>query len=196
MIHRTPINIFEYRVGDAPEGCWRTVYDRYPDGKPVPEASDDHGRAAFAAHRTPAPGTVPIYRHRHAYDEVFGMKENEKTPVCYALSDRPPASGDGARVCWAFPSSSGADSAGAVAVYEHRLEVWVGYTSNVNGVNVFANRRSVYIKYGTDEHGGRVFDGSAAGRDLAEPSSTWMMGPSRLRADYTRTIAFYAFRAY
>jgi hypothetical protein len=148
-----PINIHEYRVGDAPKGFWRYVYDPYPQGRPVVEASEDRGRPVFAAYRAQAPGTIPIYRHRYVYSstESPGVTDDESTPVAFELNDqpvppdRPPphgsvmSSGGGVwipyankngdqpvgsvRVFWAFPASSGGGVPSTVAVHEHRLEV-------------------------------------------------------------------------
>ena len=94
----TPINIFEYRVGNAPEGFWRYVYDPYPKGKPVSEATEEDGLAVFSAYRTPAPGTIPIYRHQYTYAEPGDPNslrrytaENERTPVVYELDHKPPS---------------------------------------------------------------------------------------------------------
>ena len=64
------VNINEYRLGSAPEGFWRYVYDRYPTGKPVPEAADGPGTPVFAAYRTNAPGTVAVYRHEFHYENT------------------------------------------------------------------------------------------------------------------------------
>jgi len=95
MTTHVPINIYEYRLGNAPEGFWRYIYDRYASGKPVDEASDTQGRAVFAAYRTHAPGTVPIYLHRYTLGEPEDSRifdrfttDRERTPSYFELDEQ------------------------------------------------------------------------------------------------------------
>lgn len=86
------INIFEHRIGEAPEGYWKYFYDAYPQGKPVEEGAEAQGRAAFSAYRTQAPGTVPIYLHRYNYlnpgdGPMSHLQPNERTPSSYELDE-------------------------------------------------------------------------------------------------------------
>jgi hypothetical protein len=196
------INIFEYRIGEPPQGSWRFVYDRYPSGKPVEEASEDQGRAAFSAYRAQAEGTVPIYRHRYVYDEPMECRsilvpENEKTPASYECSEDSSANDDVApypqwangmgvpmstaprrwdhsmRAFWAFPVSSGGDAPGSVPVFEHRLEIDVSLRGPGGVGSRLVGRYAAYIKYSTDENAGRVFHQDPEAVELSGPSAEW-----------------------
>ncbi|MGK7865488.1 hypothetical protein [Falsiroseomonas sp. E2-1-a4] len=153
------------------------------------------------------------------------MQGLQTTPVFYELSDQALApdrssyvvnydglnawlggvadftSTDANRAFWAFPASLAATIEGAVPIYEHRLEVDIGPPSGSVPAHITAARFSTYIKYSTNENGGRVFEGARDSADLPTSSTSWWRSGRQLgRTDelnvlarYTRKIAFHAF---